>query len=139
MLRVTADSNIYISAMNFGGAPDKLLDMARNGDIVLAISDPILEEVTHVLCDKFGWSDEAIKLAQARIADFTEKVQPRRAIDVVKEDPSDNRILECAEAGGSEFIVTGDAHLLKLGQFAGMKILKPAEFLGLQSSPGRGR
>ena len=34
MLRVTADSNIYISAMNFGGAPDKLLDMARNGDIV---------------------------------------------------------------------------------------------------------
>jgi uncharacterized protein len=57
----------------------------------------------------------------------------------VKDDPSDNRILECAEAGGSEFIVTGDAHLLKLGQFAGMKILKPAEFLGRQSSPGRGR
>jgi len=125
--------------MNFGGAPDKLLDMARNGDIVLAISDPIVEEVTHVLRDKFAWTDEAIKLAQARIADFTEKVHPRRAIDVVKEDPSDNRILECAEAGGSEFIVTGDAHLLKLGQFAGMKILKPAEFLGRQSSPGRGR
>ena len=50
----------------------------------------------------------------------------------MKEDPSDNRILECAEAGGSEFIVTGDAQLLKLGQFSGMKILKPAEFLGLQ-------
>jgi predicted nucleic acid-binding protein len=98
-----------------------------------------VEEVTHVLRDKFGWTDEAIKLAQARIADFTEKVHPRRAIDVVKDDPSDNRILECAEAGGSEFIVTGDAHLLKLGQFAGMKILKPAEFLGRQSSPGRGR
>ena len=80
--------------MNFGGDPDKLLDMARNGDIVLAISDPIVEEVTHVLRDKFGWNDEAIKLAQARIADFTEKVHPRRAIDVVKEDPSDNRILE---------------------------------------------
>jgi hypothetical protein len=42
--------------MNFGGAPDKLLDMARNGDIVLAISDPIVEEVTHVLRDKFGWT-----------------------------------------------------------------------------------
>jgi predicted nucleic acid-binding protein len=46
MLRVNADSNIYISAMNFGGAPDKLLDLARNGDIILAISDPIVEEVT---------------------------------------------------------------------------------------------
>jgi predicted nucleic acid-binding protein len=51
VLRVTADSNIYISAMNFGGAPDKLLDMARHGDIVLAISDPIVEELTHVLRD----------------------------------------------------------------------------------------
>ena len=80
MLRVAADSNIYISAMNFGGAPDKLLDMARDGDIVLAISDPIVEEVTHVLRDKFGWTDEAIKLAQARIADFTEKV-PSAASD----------------------------------------------------------
>jgi hypothetical protein len=59
VLRVTADSNIYISAMNFGGAPDKLLDMARNGDLVLAISDPIVEEVTHVLRDKFGWTREA--------------------------------------------------------------------------------
>jgi predicted nucleic acid-binding protein len=66
--------------VNFGGAPDKLLDMARNGDIVLVISDPIVEEVTNVLRDKFGWTDEAIKLAQARIADFTEKVQPRRSM-----------------------------------------------------------
>jgi predicted nucleic acid-binding protein len=50
------DSNIYISAMNFGGAPDELLDMARNGDIVLAISDPIVEEVPHVLHDKLAMS-----------------------------------------------------------------------------------
>ena len=29
MLRGTADSNIYISAFNFGGLPGKLLDLAR--------------------------------------------------------------------------------------------------------------
>jgi hypothetical protein len=46
----------------------------------------IVEEVTNVLRDKFGWTDEAIKLAQ-RIADFTEKVHPQRAIDVANEDP----------------------------------------------------
>jgi predicted nucleic acid-binding protein len=42
---VTADSNIYLSALNFGGPPDKLLDMARTGDIELHISDDILGEV----------------------------------------------------------------------------------------------
>ena len=51
----------------------------------------IVEEVTHVLRDKFAWTDEAIKPARARIADFTEKVHPQRAIDVAKEDPSDNQ------------------------------------------------
>jgi hypothetical protein len=83
MLRVTADSNIYLSAMNVGGAPDKLLDMARNGDIVLAISDPIVEEVTH----------------------------PRRAIDVAKEDPSDNRILERSEAAVGLSLSSREMHI----------------------------
>lgn len=56
MIRVTADSNIYISALHFGGAPDKFLDLARTGVIHLSISDDILAEVTRVLRDKFGWS-----------------------------------------------------------------------------------
>ena len=39
------------------------------------------------------------------------------------------RILECAVAGGSETVVTGDVHLLSLGSFRGMRIQKVAEFL----------
>jgi hypothetical protein len=40
-----------------------------------------MDEVNHVQRDKFGWTDEAIKLAQGQIADFREEVQPGRAID----------------------------------------------------------
>ena len=54
MIRGTADSNIYISALHFGGPPDRLLDLARTGVIELTISDDILAEVTRVLRDKFG-------------------------------------------------------------------------------------
>jgi putative PIN family toxin of toxin-antitoxin system len=139
VLRVTADSNIYISALNFGGAPDKLLDLARAGEIQLSISEEILEEVTRVLRDKFGWSQEALDLARIRIADFTDLITPTRKIDAVKEDPTDNRILECAVTGASDYVVTGDNHLLKLGQFAGAKIVKASDFLGIQSTQGRGR
>ncbi len=60
MIRVTADSNIYISALHFGGPPDKFLDLARTGVIHLTIFDDILAEVTRVLRDKFGWSQEAL-------------------------------------------------------------------------------
>ena len=139
MLRVTADSNIYISALNFGGAPDKLLDLARAGDIQLSISEEIMREVARVLRDKFGWSQEALDLARIRMSDFTELVVPTREIEAVKEDPTDNRILECAVTGASDYIVTGDNHLLKLGQFAGAKIVKASDFLDIQGAQGRSR
>jgi uncharacterized protein len=138
VVRVTADSNIYISALNFGGVPDKLLDLARAGEIQLSISGEILGEVVRVLRDKFGWSEEALTIVKERIADFAELVTPVRSIDAVKEDPTDNRVLECAETGVSDYIVTGDNHLLKLGQFAGTKIVKPSDFLDIMNPPGRG-
>jgi uncharacterized protein len=139
VVRVTADSNIYISALNFGGVPDKLLDLARAGEIQLSISGEILGEIIRVLRDKFGWSEEALTIAKERIADFAEVVTPAQNIDAVKEDPTDNRILECAVTGASDYIVTGDQHLLKLGEFAGAKIVKASDFLGIQGPPGKGR
>ena len=42
---------------------------------------------------------------------------------VVNEDPDDDRILECAVSVGSDYIVTGDKHLLRLKQYAGIQIL----------------
>ena len=136
MIRVTADSNIYISALLFGGPPAKLLDLARTGVIELTISDDILAEVTRVLRDKFGWSRVALSMAQARIADFTVRVAPARKLDAVREDPADNRILECAVEGKSEYLVTRDHHLLKLKSFGGTPMTKVADFLNVVRAAG---
>ena len=133
MLSVTADTNIYVSALNFGGPPDRVLDLARAGEIRLAISDEIREGLADVLRFKFGWSEEAIEIATQRIGDFAEHVYPLQVVRLVQEDPSDNRILECAQMGRSEYIVTGDRHLLKLGRFGNAEIVRPAEFLEIQS------
>jgi predicted nucleic acid-binding protein len=78
---------------------------------------------------KFGWSEEAIRVTGDRIRDFTARVDPLRTVQVVTEDPADDRILECAVAAGSEYIVTGDRHLLKMGRYGEAKIVKPTEFL----------
>lgn len=136
MISVTADTNIYISALNFGGPPERVLDLARSGEIRLAISDAIQEEVASVLRLKFDWSEEAIEVATERIGDYTDHVHPSQTVRVVDEDPDDNRILECALAGGSEYIVTGDRHLLNLRMFGGAKIVKAAEFLEIQAAEG---
>lgn len=48
-------------------------------------------------------------------------------------DPDDNRILECAVASKSDYIVTGEEDLLRLGDFEGIRIVSLSEFLELHS------
>ena len=130
MDRATADSNIWVSGLNWYGKPHELLNLARDGTIELAISDAILDEFSRILHDKLEWSDDRLNSMRAEVATFTKRVSSPETLDVVKADPDDNRILECAVAAGSDVIVTGDAHLLQLGAYRGIKIMKVADFLG---------
>ena len=102
MLRVTSDTNVIVSALNFPGNPSRILDLAEAGEIRLAVSDDILSEVMRVLLrPKFGWSQDRVDAAIRQIAGFAEHVKPRQRIDIIREDPTDNRILECAAESGS--------------------------------------
>ncbi len=139
MTRVTADSNIYISALLFGGPPDDILKLAEQGEIHLSISGAILDEVSRVLRDKFRLSPEELQMALTRIEGMTENVNSTQTVDVVKENPTNNRILECAQAGKSEYLVTRDKHLLQLGTFQGTKIILAADFLETFRAQGQGR
>ncbi len=56
-------------------------------------------------------------------------VETSKRLDVIQEDPSDNRFLETALAGGASHIVSGDRHLLTVEQFEGIIILSAAAFL----------
>ena len=125
MPRIVADTNIYISALNFSGKADEVLALGRAG--------AILDEIGGVLARKFRWSATRVREARAAIGDFTVLVHPREPVSVVREDEADNRILECALAAGADAIVTGDHHLLELGRFGGVRITTPREFLDAES------
>jgi uncharacterized protein len=51
--RVTADSNIWVSALIWGGNPLRLLEQALQGEIELAVSPAILNETLRVFREKF--------------------------------------------------------------------------------------
>ena len=129
MRRITADSNIYISALQFGGEPLVFLNQARSGEIELILSDAILDEFTRVLHDKFKWSEERLSELREEIVTFTYRVEPTQTLDVVKDDPDDNRIVECAVESGSVAIITHDNDLLRLRSYQGIKMMTVAEFL----------
>jgi predicted nucleic acid-binding protein len=66
-------------------------------------------------------------------------VEPQTTLEAVAGDPDGNRVLECAVAGGASYIVTGDAHLLDLGDYQGIVILKPRSFLSVLDLQGAER
>lgn len=129
MKRVTLDSNIYLSALVFGGKPKRVLEMAIEGEIEVAVSDSIIGEIRLHLPGKFGWSEARTADAIESISEYAKPVAPTEMIDAVLSDADDNRVLECAVAAGSETIVTGDADLLRLGSYRGIEIVKVSDFL----------
>lgn len=133
MIRVVLDSNVIISALHFGGNPEKILNLANEGVIELIISPFILEEVTINLRKHFSWEEPKIKDALALMKEIATIVNPIHTISVIKAKDSDNRILECAVCGKADFLVSGDTkHITPLKQYMNITILKPAEFLAIK-------
>ena len=128
-MKVVADTNIYVSAIIFGGKPQTILELAHDGLFDLFVSDDILVETARVLRDKFHRTPEQLQADVMALDALTTRVHPTERIAAVTSDPTDDRILECAVAAACDRIVSGDADLLRMGSFRGIKILKVSEFL----------
>jgi putative PIN family toxin of toxin-antitoxin system len=128
-VRIVADTNVYISALNFGGSSEEVLAHAKARAVQLFVSPSILKEVEGVLVHKFEWSTARARQATDAIQEFADLVQPQEAIAVIPEDEPDNRILECAVEAKADVLVSGDRHLRNLKAFRGTRILSPGEFL----------
>lgn len=127
--RVVLDTNIFISAILYGGNPRKVVNLAVTELIEVYISLELLEELGRVLRGKFTLGSFEIDTIISEIKDFAEIATPQVRLQVIKEDPSDDKVLECAAEAKARFIISGDKHLLNLGNFRGIKIVNPAEFL----------
>ena len=129
MSRVVADTNIYIPVLMFGGLPGSVLDLGLLRAFTLVTSPPLLDELEDKLRVKFGVSAADAAAIRARLENTADVVNPQLVLDVVKDDPDDNRVLECAVAGGADYIVSGDRQLLQLNAHAGILILTARQFL----------
>lgn len=129
-MKAVIDTNVFVSSF-FGGKPKRIIDLWKQGRISLCLSAGILDEVVRVLQALglgFGTElEELLKfLASSQNIEFTRKT-PR--LKVVKKDPDDDKFIECAVALKADLIVSGDKALLAVGEYRGIPILSPADFL----------
>jgi putative PIN family toxin of toxin-antitoxin system len=71
---------------------------------------------------------EALSHVAVVLGELGRIVKPDMTLHVLKDDP-DNRILECAVSSDADAIITGDKEILRLGSYAGVKIVSLAEYL----------
>ncbi len=130
MIRAVLDSNVYISAVLFGGNPRAILQLAERRVVTCFTSMHIVEEIEGTLESKFQWNETRIRRLGRRAWRAARLVETHiRLSDCA--DPDDNRILECALSARADFIVTGDRHLLVLNPYRDIQIVRPREFLDL--------
>jgi len=124
------DTNILVSALVFGGPPREILNMIIAGAVNCSLSLPILDELQDVLQrPKFGFSPQQAMGIAEDLSTLCAIVNPLEQISVIGADPDDDRILECALEARARIIISGDAHLLDLRAYEGIRIMNPSEFL----------
>jgi len=129
-MKITFDTNVLLSStLWYGSVAHKLLFKLINSNAVIYSSMDILGEYNKILKRDFDYSEKEATIATESIFTFVNIVIPEQKLDIIKEDPDDNIILECAIASSSDYILTYDNHLLNLKEFRGIKIIKPEELI----------
>src|SRR3989338_6108796 len=134
MTRITVDTNVLVSATFWYGTSYKIIELVEQGKVELVLSDAIIQEFSAVLeYDVIKKKIVNKKLLMLRAVEklvlMSKIVVPAIKIAVVKEDPDDDKVLECAIAGNVDYLISKDNHLLKIVKYGKIKIVSPEEFL----------
>lgn len=138
-LRLVIDTNVLVSAILFTGEASKILSLWQKKEITFLASKEVIEEYLKVFSyPKFNLSKEEIRyILEEQILPYVEPVQTKTEINLIKDDPADNKFLALAVDGKADCIISGDQHLLSLRRFHKTEIITIKEFLNRYSRIGR--
>ncbi|MFA0742994.1 MAG: hypothetical protein DFNUSKGM_003127, partial [Candidatus Fervidibacter sacchari] len=115
-MRVVFDTNILVSALLWHDPPARCVELARRKLVLSVTCNELLDEFAEVLLRRFRLTIGEAEQARHAVVGFSELVVITGQLRVVADDPDDDKVIECAVVGKADYIVTGDRHLLALGQ-----------------------
>ena len=133
-MRVVLDTSVLVSALLWRGTPHRLLQRLEQRGVALVITPRMIQELREVLPrPKFVGRLHALNVSVDMLLDsvleHVELFPDRTIAPVIREDPTDDRVLAAAQAANASLIVSGDLHLLRLRTFAGIPIVTPRQAL----------
>jgi uncharacterized protein len=129
-LRIVLDTNILLVGLMPHHEHFWVFEGLENAKFTLILSNEILEEYAEKITERY---DKVIAEAiLENIVDLknTEKIEPSYRFLLIKDDPDDDKFVDCAIAGNADYIITHDKHynVLKDIPFPKVETLKIDEF-----------
>ena len=133
--RAVLDTNVLVSAATKNGRARQLVNKAMDDEQYdLIISPEIISETENVLSGpKFKTHQGALERFKSTKTSI-EIVVTKSEFRAVPDDPDDDIVIHAAHDGHADYIVTGDRHLLGMGEFRGIPIITIARMLDLLQS-----
>ena len=132
--RVLFDANVWVSAALVPtSVPSQAIAFARSGIVRTILSEALNDQTRRALI-KLNFDPTKLAFLEAEMRTISDLVVPTTVLTVITAKDSDNRVLACAVDGRADLIVTGDRkHLLPLGAYAGIRIVRTADFVALHA------
>jgi putative PIN family toxin of toxin-antitoxin system len=136
-MNAVLDTNIVIgAAITPKGPPGRIISAWRASAFAWIVSPPLLEELerafTYPRVQRYlSWSKDEVSEFLQLLRRAANVVNPEVTLDVVSNDPDDNRVLEAAVAGQAEYLVTNDDALLGLKSYQSIEIVTAARFAAI--------
>ena len=123
------DTNVYVAALVTEGLCFRLLHRARAQEFTLVACPFIINELRRILSKKFRLSSADSAEAMVPVTEAIGRmIEHDMNVTGVCRDADDDNVLACALAAKAGYLVTGDADLLVIGTYKGIKIVTPRDF-----------
>ncbi|KOR37605.1 MULTISPECIES: putative toxin-antitoxin system toxin component, PIN family [Planktothricoides] len=133
-MKVVLDTNIWVSAVIWGGVPDEIVQLAEQGRITIAMSQELLDELEGTFNKtKLQPKLKALGLTGSTVIALIRSSVILYPIDELNvpelRDPDDTMVLATAIASQADAIITGDMDLRVLAEYQGIKIMAAQDFI----------
>ena len=136
-MKILVDANLFASSLiKPNSNPGKILDLVNQNQVELILSPSIIKEIKRILL--YPKIQKYHRKTAQEIDEYFEDilmfawiVEGKELVDIIKDDPADNKYLACAYEGEADYIVSGDHHLLDLETYQGIDIISAKAFLNL--------
>ena len=130
MKTITFDTNVLVSSiMSSEGTSYQLFQLACLEKINAYTSIEILNEFKRVIQRDLDLSEKEAEEKTEIFLRIFKLIEPTIKLNLITEDPDDNKILECAVESNSDYLASWDPHLTNLKQYKNIKIINPGKIL----------